>query len=54
MPQDNRTNTAVEKVECDGQVNLPHPKVYLHFDANGVVICPYCGKKFQLDYAKTN
>lgn len=26
-----------------------HPKVFLSFDANGKVSCPYCGAKYKLD-----
>ena len=38
------------KVKCQGK-NFPedHPIIYLEIDPEiGEIICPYCGKKFQL------
>ena len=43
----NNINTPTQ-VKCDGQKTNSHPAVYLHADKNGVVVCPYCSKKFKL------
>ena len=34
-------------VACDGG-KLGHPRVYLHMDASGEVVCPYCSRRFVL------
>jgi uncharacterized Zn-finger protein len=41
------------EVYCDGgSVELGHPRVYLHIDADeGKVVCPYCSLTFLLKAA---
>lgn len=37
-----------DKIYCVGEEGaLGHPKVYLEFDAEGKVTCPYCDKLYQ-------
>ena len=35
-------------IVCSGDIQCPHPRVYLAADAQGVVVCPYCSKSFGL------
>jgi uncharacterized Zn-finger protein len=45
------TETAIidsTKVACNGDKDSPHPRVYLAVSADGVALCPYCGKRFVL------
>ena len=34
-----------DKVYCDGG-KLGHPRVFLTFDENNKIECPYCGQEF--------
>ncbi len=44
--------TTNSSVSCAGkEMPLDHPMVYLEIDpAAGVIDCPYCGKRFVLQY----
>lgn len=48
--QDQDTVTVEETtVRCDGGDGaLGHPAVYLHFDRQREIVCPYCSKRFVL------
>lgn len=35
-----------DRVVCDGGGVLGHPRVFLHMGPDGVVICPYCGRRY--------
>ena len=36
-------------VSCDGGGGpLGHPKVFLHIDESGEVVCPYCSRRYVL------
>lgn len=36
-------------VNCDGGGGpLGHPKVFLHIDESGEIVCPYCSRRFVL------
>lgn len=37
------------QVGCDGGGALGHPLVYLTMEKNGVVDCPYCGRRYILN-----
>lgn len=34
------------QVACEGDTDLPHPRVFLELDDNERVVCPYCSRKF--------
>ena len=37
-------------IACDGGGGaLGHPRVYLHMDTAGEVVCPYCGRRYILE-----
>lgn len=41
--------TTKTEVWCDGgEGALGHPRVYLHMDETGQVVCPYCDRLFVL------
>ena len=40
------------KIECVGDVNGPHPRVYVTMGKQDFVSCPYCGKLYILDKKK--
>lgn len=35
-----------DTVACDGDGPLGHPRVFLPVGAEGVVECPYCGRRY--------
>ncbi len=39
-------------VSCGGDPNLGHPVIYLEIEKKGIVICPYCSRKYV--YKKVN
>lgn len=40
--------TDQKHVSCDGGT-MEHPKVYLHIDQKGYVVCPYCSRRYILE-----
>jgi uncharacterized Zn-finger protein len=42
-------------IVCSGDKKYPHPRVYLAMDGQGIVVCPYRGKRTELkDFALEN
>lgn len=42
-----------EVVACDGGGGaLGHPRVFLHMEGRGEVMCPYCSRRYVLEHGK--
>ena len=37
---------------CDGGDNFGHPAIYLNIGLRGVVVCPYCSRRFKYNSEK--
>ena len=46
-PSERTLSTNQSRVACDGGGgSLGHPRIWLTFGQDGIVICPYCSREF--------